>query len=84
MRKFNSGKITFEYPESWIISDYYIWNELYVLRAFLQNNPRYSIQFFQDMLQYKHKDIFEKNWPKSLPAYNNLPYPASLWIRKEA
>ena len=73
----------FEYPESWILENDYIWNELYIVRAFLQNNSRYSIQFFQDMLQYKYKDIFEKNWPGAIPAYNSLPYPASLWIRKD-
>ena len=73
----------FEYPEEWITKNGFIWNELYILRAFLQNNPKYSIQFFQNMLQYKHKEVFEKNWPESIPAYNSLPYPASLWIRKE-
>ena len=73
----------FEYPEKWIMVDGFIWNELYLLRAFLQNNPKYSIQFFQSMLQYKYKEIFDRKWPKSIPAYDSLPYAASMWLKKE-
>ncbi len=35
----------FEYPKEWIFSGM-IWNELYLLRAFLQNNNDYKILFF--------------------------------------
>lgn len=73
----------FEYPEAWITNNGFIWNELYILRAFLQNNKKYSIQFFQSMLQYKYKDIFDKKWPKSIPEFDSLPYASSIWIKKE-
>lgn len=72
----------FEYPKDWIINKGFIWNELYILRAFLQNNPNYSIQFFQDMLLYKYSDIFMKNWPTNIPVYSSLPYGASIWLKK--
>lgn len=35
------------------------------------------------MLQYKYKEIFDRKWPKSIPAYDSLPYAASMWIKKE-
>ena len=70
------------YPKDWIINKGFIWNELYILRAFLQNNPNYSIQFFQDMLLYKYSDIFMKNWPTNIPVYSSLPYGASIWLKK--
>lgn len=67
----------FEYPKHWIVKGQ-IWNELYVLRAFLQNNPNYSILFFQNMLEKRHRNIFEEKWPLNEPIHGG-----SIWIRKE-
>lgn len=66
----------FEYPKEWII-DGRCWNELYLLRAFLQNNPHYSILYFQNMMEKKHADIFLQKWP-----LNGSFHGGSIWLRK--
>jgi hypothetical protein len=69
----------FEYPKEWILHTGMVWNELYLLRAFLQNNKNYSIQFFQNMMEQKHMDIFMSKWP-----YDVVPHGGSIWLRKES
>ncbi|WP_027087254.1 class I SAM-dependent methyltransferase [Cohnella panacarvi] len=66
----------FEYPKKWIM-DGLIWNELYLLRAFLLNNSAYSIQYFQNMMDHKHMDLFLEKWPYDLPVQGG-----SIWLRK--
>ncbi|WP_374472597.1 class I SAM-dependent methyltransferase [Phenylobacterium sp.] len=44
----------FEYPESWIFGARRSWNELYILRAFLMDNPRYEVLFFNDYFAARH------------------------------
>lgn len=67
----------FEYPKQWIL-DGMIWNELYLLRAFLQNNSNYSIIFFQNMMEQKYMNNFLEKWPLKIPVHGG-----SIWIRKE-
>ncbi|WP_379138005.1 class I SAM-dependent methyltransferase [Paenibacillus sp. sgz500958] len=66
----------FEYPRQWIM-DGMIWNELYLLRAFLQNNKKYSIQFFQNMMEQKYQEIFKSQWPMREHYHGG-----SFWMRK--
>ncbi len=68
----------FEYPETWIMEKGMIWNELYLLRAFLQNNREYSIEFFHNMLEQKHMDLFMKKWP-----FEETPHGGSIWLQKQ-
>lgn len=68
----------FEYPENWILESGHIWNECYLLRAFLQNNKEYSIEFFHNMMEQKHMEIFMENWP-----LEEKPHGGSLWLRKQ-
>lgn len=68
----------FEYPESWILESGYIWNECYLLRAFLQNNKEYSIEFFHNMMEQKHMEIFMESW-----SLEEKPHGGSLWLRKQ-
>ena len=67
----------FEYPRKWIEAGM-IWNELYLLRAFLQNNKDYSIVFYQNMMEKKYSDIFLEKWPFEAKAHGG-----SIWLRKE-
>lgn len=67
----------FEYPEEWIMEKGMIWNELYLLRAFLQNNKDYSIEFFHNMMEQKHMDQFMEKWP-----LDEKPHGGSIWLRK--
>ncbi|SHO48791.1 class I SAM-dependent methyltransferase [Anaerocolumna xylanovorans] len=52
----------FEYPLEWIEKGQ-VWNEIYLLRAFLQNNKKYKIIYFQNMLERKCPEVFLDNWP---------------------
>ena len=66
----------FEYPKSWI----YIgraWNEIYLLRSFLQYNNSFKIQFFNSFITYFYTEEFIKDLPLCM---NNTG--GSLWIKK--
>lgn len=67
----------FEYPKEWIFSGR-IWNELYLLRAFLQNNNDYEITFFQNMMEKRHMEKFLEKWPLDSPVYGG-----SIWLQKK-
>ncbi len=66
----------FEYPREWIYGGR-AWNELYILRAFLQYNARFQIELMNSFLQRYHRDFFESEMPLCLenPA-------GSIWLRK--
>lgn len=68
----------FEYPWKWIEETGMVWNELYVLRAFLQNNSEWEIVFFQNMMEKIHEEIFREKWPVDMPIHG-----ASFWMRKK-
>jgi len=55
----------FEYPEAWIMEGK-VWNEDYVLRAFLQFNRDFDIEMFPNYLMHFHREFFERNMPLCL------------------
>lgn len=67
----------FEYPKEWIYKGY-AWNENYILRAFLMDNPNYEIVFMNTYLEYKY--------PEQLPEQLFTRYQGSItggiWLRK--
>lgn len=66
----------FEYPREFVYEGR-AWQELYILRAFLQDNSRYEIVYFQDFLFRKHYQYFEKHLPLFLKNSG-----AQIWLRK--
>ena len=66
----------FEYPKEWIYSGM-IWNELYLLRAFLQNNRDYEIIYFQNMMEKRQSNLLLDKWPLKEPVHGG-----SFWMRK--
>ena len=68
----------FEYPEQWIYEGR-TWNEIYLVRAFLQHNRDFSIQFFNSYVGTFYQEFLQKNMPLCLKDTGG-----SLWIRKEA
>lgn len=52
----------FEYPEKWI-REGRNWNEIYLLRAFLEYNNVFSIQFFNSYMAQFHIDKFQRYLP---------------------
>lgn len=66
----------FEYPKEWIYEGR-AWNEAYFLRAFLQYNNEFRIQFFSSFLEHFHKDKFALHMPLCLKKLGG-----SIWIKK--
>lgn len=58
----------FEYPRDWIEKNW-AWNELYVLRAFLQFNQQFEIVLFNHYLAMFHRDKLSAAVPRRSPAW---------------
>lgn len=63
----------FEYPREWL-SRGWVWNESYLIRAFLMNNSQYEMVFFCDMWNEK---LNQKGG-----VFKDTANGGSLWIRK--
>jgi predicted O-methyltransferase YrrM len=77
----------FEYPKEWIYGGV-AWNEAYLLRAFLQYNTAFTIQFFNSFMKSFFKDQLTAALPMSVkdpdPDIEIKNAPAgSLWLVKE-
>ncbi len=56
----------FEYPEKWVFDLNYSWNEVYVLRAFLMYNKRFSIVFWNSLLASLYRPKVLADYPPFL------------------
>ena len=65
----------FEYPMAWIYEGR-AWNEMYVLRAFLQYNSKFTIELMNTCMQHFHRPFFEANMPLCLKNPGG-----SIWLR---
>jgi glycosyltransferase involved in cell wall biosynthesis len=66
----------FDYPHRWLENNR-CYNEAYLIRAFMINNKKYSIEFFNSYMTYFYKDYFQKHLPSCLKTLGS-----SLWLRK--
>ncbi|WP_411287588.1 class I SAM-dependent methyltransferase [Phenylobacterium sp.] len=73
---FHDTFFPFEYPEAWIFEARRSWNELYILRAFLTDNPAWEIVFFNDYFARRHPQA-----AAALPGFQANPG-GGLWLRK--
>jgi hypothetical protein len=69
----------FEYPEDWFFVENRSWNELYLLRALLMDNPRYEIVFFNHYMQVHHQQATVQ----ALPLFGKN-CGGALWLRTTA
>lgn len=67
----------FEYPEAWFFEENRSWNELYLLRAFLMDNPGYEIVVFNNYLGREHAALMAAKMPLFMRNAGG-----SLWLRK--
>jgi len=67
----------FEYPKN-MIAEGLNWNELYIVRSFLQHNDAFEILFFSSYLEIAHKSELDKNLKDYSEHTGN-----SLWLRKK-
>lgn len=68
----------FEYPREWIYQGR-AWNEAYVLRAFLQYNMRFGIEFFNSFMGRFHNDALSRQMPICAQQIGS-----SLWLQPNA
>jgi hypothetical protein len=66
----------FEYPRAWVEKNFG-WNELYAIRAFLTDNDRWEILFFNDFFAKFERDRIERDAPEVLRNPGG-----GLWLRK--
>ncbi|WP_158579870.1 class I SAM-dependent methyltransferase [Geodermatophilus marinus] len=52
----------FEYWKHWVAQGRY-WNEAYLLRALLTDNPRFRVLWFSAYLMSEHREVLEARWP---------------------
>lgn len=67
----------FEYPTEWLERGH-VWNEAYLLHAFLMFNDCFDIAFFNSYLAIHHHDSLVRN----LPMASNNPG-ASIWLERK-
>lgn len=77
----------FEYPRVWVETGI-AWNEAYVLRAFLQYNTEFRIEFFTSYVLREHRALVEEVAPLMLKG-ERVPLKitdspgSSLWLRRQ-
>jgi hypothetical protein len=73
----------FEYPKEWIYQGR-AWNEIYLLRAFLQYNEAFRIIFFNTFLERFFKDRLVQEFPLCIRKYTQKKETVngSIWLRK--
>lgn len=67
-----------EYPKHWVIDEGRNWNEQYLLRAFLEFNPRFEVIWAAHYMGTRHTEAVRRTFPR----YPELGGGASFWIRR--
>ena len=67
----------FEYPKQWVYEGR-AWNEMYMLRTFLQYNSEFRIVLMNTFLQQFHEPLIRERMPLCLKNTSG-----SIWIRKD-
>jgi predicted O-methyltransferase YrrM len=66
----------FEYPKGWVYEGR-AWNEMYILRAFLQYNCKFHIVLMNTFMTHFHEPFFREKMPLCLKNPGG-----SIWVRK--
>jgi len=66
----------FEYPKEWIY-DGRAWNELYMLRTFLQFNNAFNVVLMNTFMEFFHEPFFKEKMPLCLKDRGG-----SIWIKR--
>ncbi len=68
-----------DYPAEWVLTEHRLWNEQYLLEAFLCNNNKFEIIGALNHLKHHHLNQLEDACP--LLILNKNRQPGSFWIR---
>ena len=69
-----------DYPKAWLKEEFRMWNEQYLLEAFLLNNPSFEVVAALNYLNSNHKQEMIDVFP--VLAMDKDREPGSFWIRK--
>ncbi len=70
----------FDYPEKWLWTDMRLWNEQYLLEAFLSNNHDFEVIAALAWLNNQHPQIMKQICPTIQP-HNS---PGAFWFRRRS
>ncbi len=70
-----------DYPNDWILKEHLLWNEQYLLEAFLTNNNEFKIIGALNHLKNSFKELFYEKFPISAKQPNRQP--GAFWIMKK-
>ncbi len=69
-----------DYPEAWLRAERRLWNEQYLLEAFLAYNERFSVLCATNWLKHNHWEAFHRVCPMT----GASDEPGSFWMRVNA
>lgn len=72
--------IPHHYPKEWLKDEYRLWNEQYLLEAFLLHNDSFEIAFSLSYMKLHYKLAIEAKFPVLKMDQDRLP--GSIWLRK--
>lgn len=73
----------FEYPSNWIYGGR-SWNEIYLLRAFLQFNSQFEIVYFNTFVESFYRDKVKEKMPLCLvKSTDDRVTTGSIWLRRK-
>lgn len=67
-----------DYPEEWVLNEVRLWNEQYLLEAFLSHNRDWEIIGALNFLKHRHYHALKEKCPRLTPGRE----PASFYIRR--
>ena len=70
-----------DYPYEWIIKQRKLWNEQYILEAFLSFNPKFEVVLALNWLWRNHPEVLSKSCPV-LTKQKKPSNPGSFWFRR--
>ncbi len=69
-----------DYPVTWLTHDFRLWNEQYMLEAFLSHNADFEIIGSLTYLSLYHREVLNKAFP--VMAADSKRTPGSFWLKK--
>lgn len=80
MIHFHDIFIPHHYPREWLKDEYRLWNEQYLLEAFLLYNDAFEIAFGLCYMKLNYQSVIEEKFPVMKREPDRLP--GSFWLRK--
>jgi hypothetical protein len=69
-----------DYPNHWILDEHLLWNEQYLLEAFLSNNSNFKITGSLNYLRNNFTSTFMEKFPVS--ALSDKVQPGAFWLKR--